>query len=79
MGNVYAEANFNGQVRGYTPHAHYAPANYEGGLSLKAHVGSGTLSVTRHLPFQKVPHHGTVAMNSGEIGRGITRPPLRSC
>lgn len=71
MGNVYAEANFNGQVRGYTPHAHYAPANYEGGLHLKAHVGSGTLSVTRHLPFQKAPHHGTVEMNSGEIGEDI--------
>ena len=71
MGNIYAEANFNGQVRGYTPHAHYEPTKYEGGLSLKEHVGSGTLVVSRHLPFQKQPHQGTVAMNSGEIGEDI--------
>lgn len=71
MGNVYAEANFNGHVRGYTPHAHYAPANYEGGLSLREHIGQGTLVVSRHLPFQKQPHHGTVAMESGEIGEDI--------
>lgn len=71
MGNVYAEANFNGQVRGYTPHSHYALPSYEGGLSLKDHVGQGTLSVSRHLPFQKQPHHGTVEMNSGEIGEDI--------
>lgn len=71
MGNIYAEANFNGQVRGYTPHAHYEPASYEGGLHLKEHVGKGTLVVTRHLPFQKQPHHGTVAMDSGEIGDDI--------
>ena len=71
MGSIYAEADFNGRVRGYTPHAHYTPASYEGGLQLKSHVGSGTLSVTRHLPFQKQPHHGTVAMDSGEIGEDI--------
>ncbi len=71
MGNIYAEANFNGQVRGYTPHAHYAPADYSGGLSLKDHIGQGTLVVSRHLPFQKQPHHGTVAMDSGEIGEDI--------
>ncbi len=71
MGNVYAESNFNGQVRGYTPHAHYEPAKYEPGLSLAEHIGKGTLVVSRHLPFQKQPHHGTVAMDSGEIGEDI--------
>lgn len=78
MGNVYAEANFNGQVRGYTPHKAYELPNYEGGLSLKNHVGRGTLSVSRHLPFQKAPHHGTVEMTSGEIGEDIAHYLIQS-
>lgn len=68
---VYAEAHFEGQVRGYTPVPHYAPANYAGGLSLKESIGGGTLTVTRHLPFQRQPHNGTVNLVSGEIGEDI--------
>lgn len=69
LSSIYAEAHFDGQVRGYTPHAHYSPANYDKGLSLKDHVGSqGTLIVTRHQPFQKQPYQGAVELVSGEIG-----------
>ncbi|MBL7671102.1 MAG: Hsp33 family molecular chaperone HslO [Bdellovibrionaceae bacterium] len=68
---VYAEAHFEGQVRGYTPVPHYAPADYSGGLSLKDSIGGGTLTVTRHLPFQRQPHNGTVNLVSGEIGEDI--------
>ncbi len=71
MGNIYAEATAIGQVRGYTPHTLYAPAKYEPGLSLKSSVGNGLLTVVRHLPFQKVPHQGTVELVSGEIGDDI--------
>ncbi len=69
--SVYAEAGFNGQVRGYTPNSHYAPASYADGLSLKKHVGIGLLTVVRHLPFQRLPHQGTVELVSGEIGDDI--------
>jgi molecular chaperone Hsp33 len=68
---VYAEANFEGQVRGYSPVPVFEPANYDKGLSLKEHLGQGLLTVTRHLPFQKQPHNGTVEMLSGEIGEDI--------
>lgn len=69
MGSVYAEAHFDGRVRGYTPHAHYEPASYEDQLSLKEAVGrNGYLTVTRHQPFQKQPFTGTVELVSGEIG-----------
>jgi len=71
MGRVFAEAHFEGQVRGYTPHTYYEPAKYTSGLKLKEHIGQGTLSVTRHLPFQKQPHHGTVEMVTSEIGEDI--------
>lgn len=68
---VYAEANFEGQVRGYSPVPIYEPPNYDKGLSLKEYMGQGLLTVTRHLPFQREPHHGTVEMVSGEIGDDI--------
>lgn len=71
LGSVYAEASYNGQVRGYSPNPHYQPPNYDNGLSLKEAMGNGTLSVARHQPFQKAPFHGTVEMVSGEIGEDI--------
>ncbi len=69
--SVYAEASFEGHVRGYTPSAHYEPASYENGLSLKDAMGIGLLNVTRHQPFQKQPFQGTVEIVSGEIGEDI--------
>lgn len=69
--SVYAEASFDGHVRGYTPNPQYQPPSYENGLSLKEALGNGTLSVARHQPFQKQPFHGTVELVSGEIGQDI--------
>ncbi len=71
MSAVYAEAHFEGQVRGYTPHALYEPAAYPADLSLHDSIGEGTLTVTRHQPFQKQPFQGTVELVSGEIGDDI--------
>lgn len=75
---VYAEAHNDGAVRGYTPVPLYAPSTYEGGLSLKNHFNGGTLTVSRHQPFQKQPFQGTVAMVSGEIGDDIAHYLLQS-
>lgn len=69
--SIYAEASFDGHVRGYTPNPQYQPPSYENGLSLKEAIGNGTLSVARHQPFQKQPFHGTVELVSGEIGQDI--------
>lgn len=71
LSSIYAEANHDGQVRAYTPHALYEPSEYGKDLSLKEHVGVGTLIVTRHQPFQKQPFQGMVEMVSGEIGDDI--------
>lgn len=68
---VYAEAHFEGQVRGFTPNPEYQPANYENGLSVKEAIGEGLLTVARHQPFQKQPFQGTVEIISGEIGDDI--------
>jgi molecular chaperone Hsp33 len=69
--SIYAEADFEGNVRAYTPNPQYQPPDYSEGLKLSDALGHGTLTVARHQPFQKQPFHGTVAMVTGEIGDDI--------
>lgn len=69
--SIYAEADFEGNVRAYTPNPQYEPPTYEEGLKLSHALGHGTLTVARHQPFQKQPFHGTVEMVTGEIGDDI--------
>ena len=66
---VYAEAHYEGQVRGYTPMADFEPSTYAQGFNLKEGIGEGFLTVARHQPFQKAPFQGTVNLVSGEIIR----------
>ncbi len=75
---VYAEAQFEGQVRGYTPNPIYQPTDYKQGLSVKAAIGEGTLTVARHQPFQKQPFQGTVELMSGEIGEDLAHYLIQS-
>ncbi len=69
--SIYAEADYEGNVRAYTPNPQYQPPTYDSGLKLSDALGHGTLTVARHQPFQKQPFHGTVAMVTGEIGDDI--------
>jgi len=69
--SIYAEADFEGHVRAFTPNPEYQPPSYEGGLSLADALGHGTLSVSRHQPFQKQPFHGMVELVTSEIGDDI--------
>ncbi len=75
---IYAEAHFEGQVRGYCPMTHYEPENYNNEYNLKAAIGEGSLTVARHQPFQKTPHQGTVNLVSGEIGEDIAHYLIQS-
>lgn len=69
--SIYAEADFEGHVRAYTPHPQYQPDSYQDGLNLSKALGAGTLTVARHTPFQKQPFNGMVEIVSGEIGDDI--------
>jgi len=71
LGSVFAEADFEGKVRGYCPNPHYLAPVKEDALSLGKALGFGLLNVTRHQPFQRQPFHGTVEMESGEVGDDI--------
>ncbi len=68
LGSVYAEANYEGAVRGYCPHPSYEAPQPPDALNLGKALGFGNLTVARHQPFQRQPFHGTVAMETGEIG-----------
>lgn len=68
LGSLYAEATFEGQVRGYCPNPGFESGVVEDVLNLGKAMGFGSLTVARHQPFQKQPHQGTVAMVTGEVG-----------
>ena len=70
LGRVFAEANFEGQVRGYCSHPNLQMP-VEGDLSIGAAIGIGLLTVTHHLPGNAEPHRGTVIIRTGEVGDDI--------
>lgn len=71
MVSIFAEADFEGRVRGYCPYPKYEAPTAEDALNLQKALGFGLLNITRHQPFQKSPFQGTVEMQSGEIGDDI--------
>jgi molecular chaperone Hsp33 len=68
LNSIFAQANFNGHVRGYTSTPLYEPFEYPPHLSLNEAIGGGFLTVVRHQPFQRQPYQGTVELVSGEVG-----------
>lgn len=68
---IFAEANFEGEVRGYTPNPQLELPLKEGRLDLKNAIGIGLLTVVRSVPYQQTPHRGTVDIQTGEIGDDI--------
>ncbi len=68
---VFAEANFEGDVRGYTPQPQLEMPLNNGRIDVGRAVGKGFLTVARTLPYQLQPHRGTVEIQTGEIGDDI--------
>lgn len=71
LGSLYAQASFEGHVRGYCPYPDYMAQTVEDALNLRKALGFGHLTVSRQQPFQRQPHNGTVEMVSGEVGEDI--------
>lgn len=67
----FAEANFEGEVRGYCPHPQLEIHPKLGALNLGIAIGNGTLTVVRSLPNQKQPQRGTVEIQTGEVGDDV--------
>ncbi len=68
---VFAEAQFEGGVRGYTPHPELALPITDKGLDLKAALGEGHLTVVRTHPSRTNVQKGTVPIQSAQIGDDI--------
>lgn len=71
LAKIYAQASFEGQVRGYCPNPKWEAPRPEDALHLGRALGFGTLTVARHQPFQRQPFQGTVEMKIGEIGEDL--------
>jgi molecular chaperone Hsp33 len=71
LGNLFAEGDSDGGVRGYVTNPNIHVPSKDGKLHVGAAVGTGMLSVATSLPFEKHPYTGTVALQSGEIGEDI--------
>lgn len=77
IGNIIAQADPYGNVRGYVsnPEADAVEMNPRGKFDVRAVVGGGMLYVTRDAGFEiglmKKPYRGMVPIVSGEIGEDI--------
>jgi molecular chaperone Hsp33 len=77
IGNIIAQADPYGNVRGYVsnPEADATEMNARGKFDVRAVVGGGKLYVTRDAGFEiglmKEPYRGMVPIVSGEIGEDI--------
>ncbi|MDU4695690.1 MULTISPECIES: Hsp33 family molecular chaperone HslO [Paenibacillus] len=73
IGQIMADANAKGEVRGYVknPHVHL-PSNSQGKLDVRGVVGTdGFIHVTKDLGL-KEPYRGSVPLISGELGEDFT-------
>ena len=68
---IFAEANYEGQVRGYTVNPQFNVPIEGGKILVGPSIGIGLLTVTHHLPSGGEPHRGTVIIRTGEIGDDI--------
>lgn len=73
LGQVSAEANAKGEVRGYVHHPHvHLPSNSMGKLDVAGAVGTeGFIEVIKDLGL-KEPYRGSVPIISGELGDDFT-------
>jgi molecular chaperone Hsp33 len=68
---VFAEANYEGGVRGYTTNPQLELELRDGRLDLTTAIGRGTLSVVRSNSANPTPYRGTVEIQTGEVGDDI--------
>jgi molecular chaperone Hsp33 len=68
---VFAEATYEGDVRGYTPNPQIDLELKNGRLDLSTAIGKGTLNVVRSHAKSSTPYRGTVEIQTGEIGDDV--------
>ncbi len=71
LGRVFAEANYEGHVRGFSVNPQLQVPVEGDQINVGAAIGIGLLTVTHHLPTGDMPHRGTVIIRTGEIGDDV--------
>lgn len=70
LGGIYAEANYEGHVRGCSNNPS-CPLLEHDDLKVGPALGLGLLTVTQNQPHQREPYRGSVPLVSGEIAQDI--------
>ncbi len=71
LGNVFAEADFEGGCRGYVEHPQAVFSNLDARPHIGDAVGKGSLIVTSLAEGQQNPQVGVVEIQTGEVGDDI--------
>ena len=71
LGRVFAQANYEGQVRGYSNNPQYAAPISSEQIEIGPAIGIGLLTVTHHQPTGDEPYRGTVIIRTGEVGDDV--------
>lgn len=71
LSSVFAQASFEGKVRGVSSHPQLEVPIEGGKIQIAKSIGIGLLTVTHHLPHSVVPHRGTVELATSEVGDDI--------
>jgi molecular chaperone Hsp33 len=71
LGQVFAESDSEGNVRGFVTNPQIHLPSNAGKLNVGGGVGKGTLNVVTSLPHEKQPYTGSVQLQTGEIGDDI--------
>jgi molecular chaperone Hsp33 len=72
LGRVFAQANYEGGVRGYSNNPQLQAPIEGPQIEIGGAIGIGLLTVTHHLPSGgHEPHRGTVIIRTGEVGDDI--------
>lgn len=67
----FAEASFEGEVRGYSPHPHLEIHKNLGATNLGIAIGNGLLTVVRTSPHLTQAQRSQVEIQSGEVGDDV--------
>lgn len=71
LSRVFAEATFEGHVRGFSSHPQLESPSGGDKILVGPALGIGLLTVTHHTPIGGAPHRGTVELVTGEVGDDI--------
>ena len=71
LSSVFAQASFEGKVRGVSSHPHLEVPVTGEKIVVADSIGIGLMTVTHHLPMTGEPHRGTVELATSEIGDDV--------